>query len=366
MKTRRSSIFLARSFSAVIFDTEEEKKKYQQEHEVRPETKLEVKPEKTENQTSVLNLVKPESQGSVQRPEYNRRDYGSWISPEGEIHRVTGFQQHVPILSEIFKQKKIKGKIKNYADAFKHGYIRVNNDPLSIQVRGSLTLKQKYALVDLAEQYAEKTDSTTISLDVNMHNRLFTRDDDGSFREWSGGHAKVEDAIRNASMVSIDTVPNQHSMTPNDTWIEVDGGKPTGNSNEFPLDDTADAQKEIIREVNMNRNDVTSLAASELVRVAKSLTAGGTVFYLKSPLDNYRAYVERMMPKWYASCGEYSGEYLKGSLKWGKAENEGYMLATSHHFTFQHTLNGEIFDESGKITARNDGNQFYVAVLLNH
>ena len=65
----------------------------------------------------------------------------------------------------------------------------------------------------------------------------------------------------------------QFSMNPGDSAIEVDQGAEIGNENEFPLDATGEAQKEIIRQVNQNRNDITSLAASELVKIAREMMA---------------------------------------------------------------------------------------------
>lgn len=97
---------------------------------------------------------------------------------------------------------------------------------------------------------------------------------------------------RRSSMVSIDTVQNQHSMTPNDTWVEVDGGKPTGNAIPFPLDDTGSAQKEIIRQVNQNRNDVTSLAASELLKIARDVMSG----MLDEPQYDTCHFPQRLVP----------------------------------------------------------------------
>lgn len=110
-------------------------------------------------------------------------------------------------------------------------------------------------------------------------------------------------------------------------------------------------------------------ARSELSRLlaSRDRKAGGSLFYInKSPLDGYQAYVEKMMPKWFKDARDYSGEFVKGSVKWGKPENEGYMLATSHPFTFEQTVDGAVSEESGKITARNDGNSFYIAVLLRN
>jgi hypothetical protein len=69
------------------------------------------------------------------------------------------------------------------------------------------------------------------------------------------------------------TIKGQFSQLPSDVWTGVDGGKEIGNANQFPEDGSLGAEMEEIRKVNQNRNDITSLAASELVRVAKELVS---------------------------------------------------------------------------------------------
>jgi hypothetical protein len=88
-----------------------------------------------------------------------------------------------------------------------------------------------------------------------------------------------------ASMVAPDMVTGPFSMTPNDVWTSVDGGKPIGNEHKFPLDGARQQEKAIIKEVNMNRNDITNLAASELLRIAKDLQAE----------DEYRQEIDKLM-----------------------------------------------------------------------
>ena len=102
-----------------------------------------------------------------------------------------------------------------------------------------------------------------------------------------------------------------------------------------------------------------------LRKAARSRKAGGTLFHVKkSPLSGYRAYVEKMMPQFFRQSGEYSGTYVPGSLEWDRPANEPAMLATSHYFTFKQEVGGVEQQEEGKITARNDGNSFYIAVML--
>jgi len=100
---------------------------------------------------------------------------------------------------------------------------------------------------------------------------------------------------------------------------------------------------------------------------ARHREAGGTVFYLKkNPMKNYQKYVERMLPKWFSQSGEYPGIFIKGSILWKSPEIDTMMgIAIAHYFTFKQEISGgELSTEEGKVTARIQGNDIYMCVML--
>jgi hypothetical protein len=79
---------------------------------------------------------------------------------------------------------------------------------------------------------------------------------------------------------------------------------------------------------------------------------------------NYQRAVERNMAKWFEQSGDYSGTFVRGSVEWGKMQNEVGMIACAHYFTFQHEFEGEVYQENGKVQARFYGNDILIQVML--
>lgn len=103
----------------------------------------------------------------------------------------------------------------------------------------------------------------------------------------------------------------------------------------------------------------------ELRTAARELTAGGSVFVLKSS-KNYKSMVERNMQKWFKEAGEYEGVYVRGSLKWGKIKAYDGLDSIAHHFTFMYGVLGEkLTTEEGKMEARFSGSDLNIQVVLN-
>jgi hypothetical protein len=81
---------IAKELMAIEFDTEEEKKKYQQEHEVRPGTKLTVK--KDEKEISSPDQKKQKYEGAMGRLRVVKQKHGPsnrlWKKQLTEIERL--------------------------------------------------------------------------------------------------------------------------------------------------------------------------------------------------------------------------------------------------------------------------------------
>jgi hypothetical protein len=75
---------------------------------------------------------------------------------------------------------------------------------------------------------------------------------------------------------------------------------------------------------------------ARIARIARNVTAGGTLFEIKRAPFKYKAYVERMMPRWFAQSGEYTGEFVKGSVDWAAIPKVSpQLLSVYHQFTLQ-------------------------------
>jgi hypothetical protein len=91
----------------------------------------------------------------------------------------------------------------------------------------------------------------------------------------------------------------------------------------------------------------------DIVRIAKRLTAGGTLFPMPSPMNDYRAYVERMLPRLLPKT-DLTGTLVKGIINWKNEYNTGIQGEVAHYFTFE-LLPAEGPDTvhcEGKVSAR--------------
>ena len=97
--------------------------------------------------------------------------------------------------------------------------------------------------------------------------------------------------------------------------------------------------------------------------IARGRKAGGTVYLIKD-LKNYQKTIERRLPKWFEQTGDFAGEYIKGSVKWGKWQNEPGMIAAAQYFKYSQDVDGEEFVEDGKVQARFEGKDIIIQVML--
>jgi hypothetical protein len=99
---------------------------------------------------------------------------------------------------------------------------------------------------------------------------------------------------------------------------------------------------------------------------ARRRKAGGTIFTIKRSPYKYRGAVERMMPRWFDQAGDYSGEFVKGSVEWkSRPEANLQLMSVLHSFTFQQQVeDGSLVKELGKVEARMMGSEIVIQVLL--
>jgi hypothetical protein len=99
--------------------------------------------------------------------------------------------------------------------------------------------------------------------------------------------------------------------------------------------------------------------------VARRRKAGGSVFHInKSPLNNYRKYVEGHFAKWLEQT-DWQGTWL-GELEWDNPKVDSSMNEVADYFKFKldPTEGGQLVIGDGKVTARFQGSTVYIAVMI--
>ena len=103
----------------------------------------------------------------------------------------------------------------------------------------------------------------------------------------------------------------------------------------------------------------------DIVRIAKRLTAGGTIILIPNPCDNYMAWVERNLPRLLKQT-DWTGTVTKGSVLWKNEYNTGIQGEVAHYFTFE-LLPAEGPDTvhcEGKVSARFEGRNVSLRVMI--
>ena len=113
---------IAKELMAIEFDTDAEKKKYQQEHEVRPGTKLTVKKSETKGENPSLS--------TRQRDLWWKIDDATKKQQNGkQIHELSGIKQKV--IQEEFERHR-KGKKVNWSNVW-NGVNAWKKDPKTVR-----------------------------------------------------------------------------------------------------------------------------------------------------------------------------------------------------------------------------------------